>query len=251
MTRPKPRLRMFAGPNGSGKSTLKEYLPPEWLGVYVNADEIENQLRLSAVLSLADFGVSATQDALQDFLAQSTLLARQGLLEEAKSLILADGVLQFGAIEPNSYYASVLADFIRQALLEAGISFTFETVMSFPDKVAFLQKARRAGFRTYLYFVATEDPAINVDRVRHRVEMGGHPVDEDKIVSRYARSLDLLFDAITCSDRAYVFDNSGHEKVWIAEVTDGVELEMRADQMPAWFKAALWDKFGEDDSVSA
>ncbi len=251
MSSPKPRLRMFAGPNGSGKSTLKEYLPPEWLGVYVNADEIEKQIRLSAELSLADFGVLATQDELQAFLAQSTLLARQGLLDEAKSLSLVDGVLQFGVIEPNSYYASVLADFIRQALLGAGVSLTFETVMSFPDKVEFLQKARQAGFRTYLYFVATEDPAINIDRVRHRVEMGGHPVDEDKIVSRYARSLELLFDAVTHSDRAYIFDNSGHEKVWVAEVTDGAELEMKTDEMPAWFKSALWDKFGEDDLLPA
>ena len=32
---------MFAGPNGSGKSVLKSYLDPELLGVYLNADEIE------------------------------------------------------------------------------------------------------------------------------------------------------------------------------------------------------------------
>jgi predicted ABC-type ATPase len=36
-----PRLRMFAGPNGSGKSTIKEGLLPEWLGVYINPDEIK------------------------------------------------------------------------------------------------------------------------------------------------------------------------------------------------------------------
>ena len=65
-------------------------------------------------------------------------------------------------------------------------------------------------------------------------------------MSRYAKSLDLLFDAVTNTDRAYIFDNSGHEKVWIAEVTDGVELELKTDEMPAWFKVALWDKFDED-----
>lgn len=241
-----PRLRMFAGPNGSGKSTLKEYLPLEWLGVYVNADEIEKTLKANAALDLADFELSATQEEIQSFLAQSGLLARQGLCDEAKGLSLVGGVLRFGTVKPDSYYASVLADFIRQKLLAAGISFTFETVMSFPDKVEFLRKAREKGFRTYLYFVATEDPEINIDRVRHRVSTGGHTVDEDKIVSRYAKSLDLLFDAVTNTDRAYIFDNSGHEKVWIAEVTDGVELELKSDEMPAWFKAALWDKFGED-----
>lgn len=40
-----PRLRVFAGPNGSGKSTIKEMLQQEWLGVYINADEIEKSIR--------------------------------------------------------------------------------------------------------------------------------------------------------------------------------------------------------------
>ncbi|MGS0753669.1 hypothetical protein ACVBEH_02230 [Roseateles sp. GG27B] len=39
-----PRLRVFAGPNGSGKSTIQELLRPEWIGIYVNADDMERQL---------------------------------------------------------------------------------------------------------------------------------------------------------------------------------------------------------------
>jgi len=247
VNKPVARLRMFAGPNGSGKSTLKDDLRPEWLGVYINADEIEKTLRATGELSLADFEVKTTPAKLHAFLAQSTLLAKEGLLGDAARLQVVDGKVILGLIDPNSYIASVLADFIRHELLEARVSFTFETVMSSPDKVVFLQKAQDAGFRTYLYFVATEDPEINIDRVRHRVAMGGHPVPKDKIVARYTRSLDLLFDAVTHSDRAYIFDNSGHSKDWIAEVSNGEEIEMKTDQMPAWFKVALWDKFGEDE----
>ena len=69
----------------------------------------------------------------------------------------------------NSYLASVAVDFLRTRLIQARTSFTFETVMSHPDKVQILARARRAGFRTYLYFVATDDPAINISRVRNRV----------------------------------------------------------------------------------
>ena len=47
-----PRLRMFAGPNGSGKSTIKEILPLQWLGVYVNADEMEKSSRYVRSLEL-------------------------------------------------------------------------------------------------------------------------------------------------------------------------------------------------------
>jgi predicted ABC-type ATPase len=40
-----PRLRIFAGPNGSGKSTIKDVLSDNLLGVYINPDEIENEIR--------------------------------------------------------------------------------------------------------------------------------------------------------------------------------------------------------------
>ena len=39
------RLRMFAGPNGSGKSTFKSIIQPELLGIFINPDEIEKQIR--------------------------------------------------------------------------------------------------------------------------------------------------------------------------------------------------------------
>ena len=243
MTAPVPRLRMFAGPNGSGKSTIKDMLPAQWLGVYINADDIEKSIRNLGALNLSDFQVAANAVDLQQFLAASTLLAKAGLLAQAQQLTLVDNHVQFGGAEVNSYVASVLADFIRHKLLAAEVSFTFETVMSSPDKIDFLYKAQKAGYRTYLYFVATEDPDINVARVQARVEMGGHPVAEDKIRERYGRSLGLLPEALMYADRAYIFDNSGGGKVWIAEVTHGTEVEMKTDQMPAWFKAALWDKF--------
>lgn len=73
--------------------------------------------------------------------------------------------------------------------------------------------------------------------------MGGHPVPEDKIVSRYQRSIDLLIKAIQFTNRAYIFDNSTHKHIWLAEITDGNLMEMKTNQVPAWFKKALGDKF--------
>jgi predicted ABC-type ATPase len=74
--------------------------------------------------------------------------------------------------------------------------------------------------------------------------MGGHPVPEDRIVSRYYRSLDLLSSAIEVSNRAYIFDNSSRNRIWLAEITDGHRLEMRAPEMPAWFRRHVWDRLG-------
>jgi predicted ABC-type ATPase len=76
------------------------------------------------------------------------------------------------------------------------------------------------------------------------VKQGGHPVPEDKIVQRYHRSLDLLIDAIRHSNRSYVFDNSGQnqKRTWLAEITDGLTLEIKVDQLPAWFTKAVLEK---------
>ena len=240
-----PRLRMFAGPNGSGKSTIKSVIRSELLGVYINPDEIEKDIRNGDFLDLQAFGVRTTAAEILAFFQNSTLLAKADLLEEAEYLSFNDDKLSFHNVIVNSYFASVAADFIRHKLLETGTSFTFETVMSSPDKVSFLQKAQRRGYRTYLYYVATEDPIINILRVQRRVSLGGHPVPEDKIIARYGRSLDLLVDAIRHTNRAYIFDNSTHQQIWTAEITDGEFLEMKTDRMPAWFKTAVWDKFSD------
>jgi predicted ABC-type ATPase len=237
---------MLAGPNGSGKSTLKSCLPNSLLGVYLNSDEIEDEIRRQGFLDLPVHGVTTTADDALSFFKSSSLLKNAGFGEAALQLAFSKNRLDFSKVEVNSYFASVAGDFLRQKLLVQKVSFTFETVMSHPGKVELLAKAQQAGYRTYLYFVATDDPDINISRVRSRVKLGGHGVPEDRIVKRYYRSLDLLMEAIRVSNRAYVFDNSSDNKdrkhTWLAEITDGKELDLKSDQMPAWFKRFVLDK---------
>jgi predicted ABC-type ATPase len=237
-------MRVFAGPNGSGKSTLKSVLPPPLLGVYLNPDEIERQIREQGFLDLNAYGLTVTADEVLPFFCDSPLLRSAGLADAAQRLGFEDGRLDFANVPVNSYFASVAVEFLRLKLLERRVSFTFETVMSHPGKVEVLANAQQAGYRTYLYFIATDDPEINISRVRTRVRQGGHPVPEEKIAPRYYRSLDLLMDAIRHANRAYIFDNSGHqqERTWLAEITDGRILEMKTDRVPAWFKRAVLDK---------
>jgi predicted ABC-type ATPase len=244
-------MRMFAGPNGSGKSTLKTVLSPKLIGCYINPDDIEKEFRSNG-LDLNSYGVSASQNELRDFFRNSTFLKQVGLVHVAESLQLTAGRLTFTNTQLNSYCASVIADFIRRKLIESRSSFTFETVMSSDDKVSLLEQARSQGYRTYLYYIATDDPMINILRVRTRVASGGHDVPEDKIVSRYARSLDLLMKAIQLTDRAFIFDNSNHLQphTWIAEITDGHLLELKPKALPSWFKRAVLDKMNLPPSTN-
>jgi hypothetical protein len=71
----------------------------------------------------------------------------------------------------DAYAAAAVADFLRDELLAAGQSFSFETVMSHRSKIDFFAKARTAGYRTYLYFIATESFHLNIYRVKNRVAL--------------------------------------------------------------------------------
>jgi predicted ABC-type ATPase len=243
---------MFGGPNGSGKSTLKSYLPPELLGVYLNPDEIEQTIINQGYLDLSTYGATATAEEVLEFFDTSSLLNSAGFRNSAERLQFSEGRLAFPASEMNSYFASVACDFLREKLLARKASFTFETVMSHPSKIELLRKAQGLGYRTYLYFIATDDPSINISRVRARVRLGGHNVPEDRIASRYPRSLELLMEAIHHTNRAYVFDNSGdnvdRKHTWLAEITDGRTMELRSNQIPPWFKRSVMDKIKTGDS---
>jgi predicted ABC-type ATPase len=244
-----PRLRVLAGPNGSGKSTIKGELKPEWIGVFVNADEIERELGQAAgALDLRRLGITGEAAPvlrrIEGYIRHSTFAQQLGL-HGLLSAMTIDASLRLRVPQPhNAYLASVLADAIRRELLDEGHTFTFETVMSSRDKVDFMKEARGRGYRVYLYFVATDDPAINVDRVRRRVKQGGHPVPARKIRERYVRSIGLMTEACASAHRAYVFDNSGSMHKLLVQVIEGDEMEIEAATLPRWFiETQLWRSF--------
>ncbi|MGA9698494.1 MAG: zeta toxin [Acinetobacter sp.] len=250
---PQPRIRMFAGPNGSGKSTVKEYLLPHHIGAYLNADELEQNLKHSHQLDLMTYHPALQAQDLIDFLKQKKRPTAGQLVSLLKMepVILDDcNIIQFDPSEIDSYLCARIIDYIRLEFLRLKISFTFETVMSHISKVEFLQEAKRQGFRTYLYYVSTVDPIINIARVKYRVSVGGHPVPDKKIVERYYRSMDLLMQAVDASDRTYLFDNSsnGEKAAFIAEIQSAETLKMNPEvqQLPWWFADKVLKNFTEE-----
>lgn len=241
-----PRVRIFAGPNGSGKSTFNSKVPAHLLVNYVNPDAIELGIRETGAFDFAQFMVQAQVDRAIPFLRGSGFLAKQPeSLKKLDDLFIEDSLLVFPSRQIDSYIASVLSDFIRVSLIEELASFTFETVMSDVSKIELLQQARKAGYRVYVYYVATADAEINVARVAYRASIGGHDVPPDKIRSRYKRSLDNLSDAILVSNRAYIFDNSrdgDSSFAQVAEITEGEDIDIVSDTQPAWFRQYVLDK---------
>jgi len=229
------RLRVFAGPNGSGKTTIVNDLREKiHFGVYVNADDIEKNLSENGTLSFSNYKLDIHQEKIQKFFRESNFApVMRNEPDLWTKIFVSHNQLTINS-RINSYLCADIAEFIRQQLLENGISFTYETVMSHKNKIDFLEYALSRGYRVYLYYIATEAPEINIDRVSIRVRQNGHNVNPDKISGRYYRSLQLLKNAIKVSNRAYLWDNSGEAALLFAEITDGIAVET-FDKIPAWF----------------
>jgi predicted ABC-type ATPase len=128
----------------------------------------------------------------------------------------------------------------REELLKQNAGIAFETVFSAPDKVNFLQRAKRVGYFLRVFFVSTSDPRINASRVMRRVMNGGHTVPLEKIVSRYDKSMVNLAAAIVMADRVYIYDNSieNTEATLCARVSDGMIRKIYVD-LPVWVTDAI------------
>jgi predicted ABC-type ATPase len=256
------RLRMIAGPNGSGKSSIVRNLAKErspqgvfFLNYFLNADDVERAL-VSTGLDLSRFDVETTLEHLCRSLRDGGRIAGEHRFFRDGRL---DGSVLY-ALKGNGYLAAAIVDFLREELMRRGDSFSFETVMSHRSKIEFFKRARASGYKTYLYFVCTNSAELNIARVRSRVGMGGHSVPEDKIRERYVRCLELAREAVAHSYRAYFFDNSGPEPIWLAEFDPNGNgfLKPKPDQdripepdeLPRWFRDWVWDDWNPINRVN-
>jgi len=141
-------------------------------------------------------------------------------------------------------------------LLRLKRRFSFETVFSHASNLDIMRRAAQEGYKVYLYFVSTESAEINKYRVALRVKNHGHNVPEDKIVERYRRSLELMYNAAELAYQAFFFDNSkadapfdlvahfkkrGDEKIW---------EEIDKEKLTGWFKKFYLAKAKEEKSKS-
>lgn len=94
-------------------------------------------------------------------------------------------------------------------LLESGTDFAFETTLSTRSYVNTVKKAQEKGyFVTVLYFWLNT-PDLAVERVKIRVEEGGHYIPEGTIRRRYNLGISNMFNLyIPVADYWMFIDNS-------------------------------------------
>ena len=91
-----------------------------------------------------------------------------------------------------------------------------ETTLSGSTYLRMAARAKQAGFEIAVVFVGTDAVEINLERVKARVEKGGHDVPEEDQRRRYSRTLANMKKLLPLADSAIIRDDStvkGHTMV--------------------------------------
>lgn len=174
---------------------------------------------------------------------KSTLTA---LLKPASDYINADEIKKY--LNCSDLEAAELAEKQREAHVQNLENFCFETVMSTERNIRLLQRAKAMGYFIRCYYILTADPMINVFRVYARVEMGGHGVPEEKIISRYDRALALVPDVVGVCDICHIYDNSGNRPCRIYKKRKECSY---FNESPDWTKEDISILTGDENAAEA
>lgn len=135
-------------------------------------------------------------------------------------------------------------------------SFATETVFSDEKgaKTDFLRRAKAAGFRVVMVYVAISSAQQSMARVGARVENGGHAVPLEKLPRRYLASMENCRRALRFVETGILLDNSfdlATQPFRLMATTSNGRVTYQAGQLPNHIQPLLPDEQtplqGEDD----
>ena len=129
----------------------------------------------------------------------------------------------------------------RARLLKAGQPFVYQDA-TIDSQI--IQEAHDSGFDVKVFYIATEDPNLNMGRVQVRMNNGGAFASLARIPDDYALSMKQLSDVKKVADDLMLFDNTAHGRGHrlVAHFQVG-ELMKLARSVPKWAQKVFGKEF--------
>ncbi len=103
-------------------------------------------------------------------------------------------------------------------LLDSNATFSIETTLATRSLVSIIKDARERGYTITLIYLWLQNPELAIQRVRDRVESGGHNIQEDVLRRRYAVGIKYLFEIyMPLCDSWMIGDNTNPPFSLVAE----------------------------------
>lgn len=144
---------------------------------------------------------------------------------QCKEFVNADEIAKgISPFQPESvtYQAGKIMSNRISELIQKGDNFAVETTLSavtYKNKITYAQEN---GYVVNLIYFWLSSPELAKNRVRLRVEEGGHNIPEPVIIRRYYKGLTNFFETfMNVSDNVMLFDNSDNApKLVMAKMKD-------------------------------
>lgn len=89
-----------------------------------------------------------------------------------------------------------------------GVSFNQETTLCGASIIKNIQKAKKLGYTVIVHYVGIESVELAKERIRKRVQNGGHGIPDKDVERRYTESFQRLKDIIPVCDEVILYDNT-------------------------------------------
>ncbi|MCQ2389813.1 MAG: zeta toxin family protein [Kiritimatiellae bacterium] len=102
-------------------------------------------------------------------------------------------------------------------LLSRGVSFAIESTLSGTGYVGMFERAKALGYTITVAYVFVDSPEFCLERIRVRVQNGGHDVPADDVRRRYRRSKANFVSAFApLADHWMLYYNGGNDLLLVA-----------------------------------
>ena len=108
----------------------------------------------------------------------------------------------------NQIKAGKIAINLRNDCFINDKSFNEETTLTGKTILKTIDKAKELGYELQLFYVGVSSPEIAKERIKNRVERGGHNIENAIVEKRYYESLKNLKEVISKFDKIQLYDNS-------------------------------------------
>ena len=144
---------------------------------------------------------------------KSTLYNSESLNNDIKNTIRINTdeiVREIGDWKNNSdqLKAAKMAINLRNECFLYGKSFNEETTLTGKSILKIIDRAKELGYELQLFYVGVSSTEIAKERIKSRVEKGGHHIENDIVEKRYYESLKNLKEILLKFDKVYLYDNS-------------------------------------------
>ena len=116
---------------------------------------------------------------------------------------------------------------------DEGTTFNQETTLCGKSVIKNIYKAKELGYFIELHYVGVENVEIAKDRVKYRVEQGGHGIPENNIEKRYKETFQQLNSILEECNLIAFYDNT--EKFRRFAICKNGELVRISHNVPGWF----------------